>query len=168
MSKKEKSELTNSQVRKLRKLKKNQLKQLKIKKQPWENFLENFHGKPTRRHRCYCRDYRIFCSQNPIQQEGIRRKGTRIKHLVYKDGLKLDLDHIYQFDQESLIKSKKVKLVDGSWDGQFSKTFQIPYKVPLSLTARTILNSFTNKYIYYAIDDLLYLLDSNPTERDNL
>jgi hypothetical protein len=30
------------------------------------------------------------------------------------------------------------------------------------------LNSFTNKYIYYAIDDILYLLDSNPIERDNL
>jgi hypothetical protein len=31
-----------------------------------------------------------------------------------------------------------------------------------------ILNSFQNKYIYYAIDDILYLLKSNPIERDNL
>jgi hypothetical protein len=31
-----------------------------------------------------------------------------------------------------------------------------------------ILNSFQNKYIYYAIDDILYTLKSNPIERDNL
>jgi hypothetical protein len=49
-----------------------------------------------------------------------------------------------------------------------SKTFQIEYHESLSATAKFILNSFQNKYIYYAIDDILYLLKSNPTERDNL
>jgi hypothetical protein len=34
--------------------------------------------------------------------------------------------------------------------------------------AKLILNSFQNKYIYYAIDDILYSLKSNPIERDNL
>jgi hypothetical protein len=38
----------------------------------------------------------------------------------------------------------------------------------LSSTAKAILNSFQNKYIYYAIDDILYLLKSNPIERNNL
>ena len=38
----------------------------------------------------------------------------------------------------------------------------------LSSTAKFILNSFQNKYIYYAIDDILYSLKSNPIERDNL
>ena len=49
-----------------------------------------------------------------------------------------------------------------------SKTFQIRYEKKLSSVAILILNSFHNKYIYYAIDDILYSLKSNPTERDNL
>jgi hypothetical protein len=49
-----------------------------------------------------------------------------------------------------------------------SKTFQIEYHKNLSSTAIFILNSFQNKYIYYAIDDILYSLKSNPIERDNL
>ena len=49
-----------------------------------------------------------------------------------------------------------------------SKTFQIKYEKPLSSVAKFLLNSFQNKYLYYAIDDLLYLLNSNISERDNL
>ena len=49
-----------------------------------------------------------------------------------------------------------------------SKIFQIKYEKELSSIAKFILNSFQNKYIYYAIDDILYLLKSNPIERDNL
>jgi hypothetical protein len=47
-------------------------------------------------------------------------------------------------------------------------TFQIKYEKKLSSIAKFILNSFQNKYIYYAIDDILYLLSSNPIERDEL
>lgn len=49
-----------------------------------------------------------------------------------------------------------------------SKTFQIKYDKKLSPVAKLILNSFHNKYIYYAIDDILYSFKSNPKERDNL
>jgi hypothetical protein len=49
-----------------------------------------------------------------------------------------------------------------------SKTFQIRYEKKLSSVARFVLNSFPNKYIYYAIDDILYSFKSNPSERDNL
>jgi hypothetical protein len=49
-----------------------------------------------------------------------------------------------------------------------SKTFRIEYNEKLSLAAKFILNSFQNKYIYYAIDDILYSFRSNPIERDNL
>ena len=49
-----------------------------------------------------------------------------------------------------------------------SKTFQIKYQKKLSLTAKFILNSFQNKYIYYAIDDILYAFKSSPIERNNL
>jgi hypothetical protein len=48
------------------------------------------------------------------------------------------------------------------------KYFKLKYPKKLSSTAKFILNSFQNKYIYYAIDDILYLLKSNPIERDNL
>ena len=49
-----------------------------------------------------------------------------------------------------------------------SKTFQIKYEKKLSSIAKFLLNSFQNKYLYYAIDDLLYTLKSNPSERDDL
>ena len=53
-------------------------------------------------------------------------------------------------------------------DEIISKTFQIKYEKKLSSIAKLLLNSFQNKYIYYAIDDISYLLKSNPSERDNL
>ena len=49
-----------------------------------------------------------------------------------------------------------------------SKTFQIKYDKKLSTTSKFILNNFQNKYIYYAIDDILYSLKAKPIERDNL
>lgn len=49
-----------------------------------------------------------------------------------------------------------------------SKTFQIKYDKRLSLTAKLILKSFHKKYIYYAIDDILYSFRSNPFERENI
>jgi hypothetical protein len=49
-----------------------------------------------------------------------------------------------------------------------AKTFQIKYEQKLSSIAKLLLNSFENKYLYYAIDDILYLLKSNPIEQDNL
>ena len=49
-----------------------------------------------------------------------------------------------------------------------SKTFQIKCEKKLSSIAKFLLNSFQNKYLYYAIDDILYLFKSNPRERDNL
>jgi hypothetical protein len=49
-----------------------------------------------------------------------------------------------------------------------SKIFQIKYEKEFSLKAKLILNSFENKYLYYAIDDILYNFQSNPRERDSL
>jgi hypothetical protein len=49
-----------------------------------------------------------------------------------------------------------------------SKTFQIKYKKKLSTLAKLILTSFQDKYLYYAIDDILYSFQLNSTERDNL
>ena len=49
-----------------------------------------------------------------------------------------------------------------------SKTFQIKYEKQLSSTAKFVLNSFQNKYLYYAIDDILYLFNLKYTERNCL
>jgi hypothetical protein len=48
------------------------------------------------------------------------------------------------------------------------KTFKIKYEKKLSVVAKFILNSFHNKYLYYAIDDILYLLKSKYIELNNL
>jgi hypothetical protein len=48
------------------------------------------------------------------------------------------------------------------------KTFQIRYEKKLSPIAKLILNSFQKKYIYYAIDDILYSPQLNSKERENL
>ena len=47
-----------------------------------------------------------------------------------------------------------------------SKTFHIKYQNTLSLKAKFLFNSFQKKYIYYAIDDILYFL--NSIERDQI
>ena len=49
-----------------------------------------------------------------------------------------------------------------------SFTFEIKYEKELSTIAKFILSSFRKKYVYYAIDDILYLLKSNPIEQNNL
>ena len=78
---------------------------------------------------------------------------------------------------EEILVTKKRKLTTRSEGKPFlypnqieltSKTFQIKYEKTLSSLAKLLLNSFQNKYLYYAIDDMLYELKSNPTERDNL
>jgi len=69
-------------------------------------------------------------------------------------------------------KRKKKKKVESpfSYDLTLDKvqSFRIQYDSNLSLLSKSILNSFQNKYIYHAINDILHLLDSIPTERDKL
>jgi len=49
-----------------------------------------------------------------------------------------------------------------------SKTFYIKYDQKLSIVDKVMLNNFQNKYFYHIIDDVLYSLKSNPTQRDNI
>ena len=49
-----------------------------------------------------------------------------------------------------------------------SRTFQIKYEKRLSTAEKFLLNSFQNKYIYYAIDDILDSLKLNQLERNNI
>lgn len=48
------------------------------------------------------------------------------------------------------------------------KTFEIKYDGKLSSIAKVLLNSLQNKYLYYAIDDILYSLKDQTVERNNL
>ena len=66
------------------------------------------------------------------------------------------------------MKRSKGKIKYPDRESTLSKTFQIKYDKKLSSVAKFILHSFQKKYIYYAIDDILYSFQSNPSERDNL
>jgi len=57
------------------------------------------------------------------------------------------------------------KIVDPNFN---IKTFNVKCDNKLSPLAKIILKSFKFKLYYYVIDDLLYLLKSNPNERDYL
>jgi hypothetical protein len=66
------------------------------------------------------------------------------------------------------IRSKGKPLQYPKDDEIKSRTFQIKYPHKLSLTSKFILNSFQNKYVYYAIDDILYTFKFSSMERENL
>lgn len=63
---------------------------------------------------------------------------------------------------------KKKPLLYPDPNERISKTFQIKYEKNLSSTAKLLLKSFQYKYLYYAIDDILDLLKSDPIEQDDL
>jgi hypothetical protein len=78
-------------------------------------------------------------------------------------------------EEFSIIKKRKLKTRSEGKPLQYpesneitSKTFQLQYQKHLSPTAKFLFNNFQNKYIYYAIDDILYALKSNPVEQKNL
>ena len=143
-----------------------------IKTHPWESSQPG----QTKSYQCDCSEKKKL-ELLKRKSEDDRTSLSNGKILKYQDISRSELD----FDTKSEIQNfdlfqtkgwsiQKFKFSDESLSGQFLKTFQLCYKkqTPLSLTGRNILNSFQNKYIYYAIDDILYLLSSNPTERDQL
>ena len=70
--------------------------------------------------------------------------------------------------RKSTIRSERKPFAYPDSYGIRSKTFQIKYDKKLSSIAKFLLNSFQNKHLYYAIDDILYILKSNRIEQDNL
>lgn len=74
----------------------------------------------------------------------------------------------FSINRKKKIRSEGKSLLYLNSDELFSKIFQISYKKNLSIKAKFILNSLEKKYIYYGIDDILYLLKSNPNERNRL
>jgi len=134
---------------------------VKIEKRPWENHQKCI----AQTFQCYCNELNKLIEEDKDTLKSNRTGLSDGKPLAYQDSIQIKLKDKGEINGQFL---KAFKLTNSSLNGQFLKTFQIHYKIPLSLTARNILTSFTNKYIYYAIDDILYLLNSNPSERDNL
>jgi hypothetical protein len=91
-----------------------------------------------------------------------------MNRILYENRCRCNEDFSITKKRKSLIRSEGKPLQYPKSNEIISKTFQIKYQNKLSLTSKFILNSFQNKYIYYAIDDILYTLKSSPIERDNL
>ena len=91
-----------------------------------------------------------------------------MNRILYKNRCRCNEDFSITKKRKSPTRSEGKPLQYPKSNEVTSKTFQIKYHDKLSLTSKSILNSFHNKYIYYAIDDVLYTLKSSPIERDNL
>jgi hypothetical protein len=91
-----------------------------------------------------------------------------MNRILYENRCKCNEEFSITKKRKSINRSEGKALQYPKYSEITSKIFQIEYHENLSLTAKFILNSFQNKYIYYAIDDILYSLKSNPTERDKL
>jgi hypothetical protein len=96
------------------------------------------------------------------------------KAAVRKEKKLKDQELVDRHERKSKVKrpikteSERKPLVYPELNEITSKTFQIRYEKKLSSMAKLIFSSFENKYFYYAIDDILDLLKTNPIERDNL
>jgi len=91
-----------------------------------------------------------------------------MNRILYENRCRCNEDFSITKKRKSLTRSEGKPLQYPKFNEITSKTFQMKYPSKLSLVSKFILNSFQNKYIYYAIDDILYTLKSSPNERDNL
>lgn len=131
---------------------------IKINRRPWENYQKC----RTSKYSCYCNKL-VDKEKKTIK---INRTGLSDgKSLPYQGRIKVQLENYNKLKPHSF---KHFLFDDKELSGQFLKTFQIKYNSTLSLTARNTLTSFTNKYIYYAIDDIICLLSAKRDEQNNL
>mgnify|MGYP001232443249 CR=1 FL=1 len=91
-----------------------------------------------------------------------------MNRILYENRCRCNEDFSITKKRKSITRSEGKPLQYPKPNEITSQTFQIKYEKKLSSTAKVILNSFQNKYIYYAIDDILYSLKGNSIERDNL
>ena len=91
-----------------------------------------------------------------------------MKQILYQNRCKCNEEISLTKKRKSISRSEGKPIQYPESNEITSKTFQIKYEKKLSSTAKFILNSFQNKYIYYAMDDILYLLELNSFEREDL
>lgn len=68
----------------------------------------------------------------------------------------------------SVNDGKALTYPDRRFEKVKSKIFRIKYEKKLSSLDKIVLNNLQKKYLYYAIDDILYLLKSKYAELNNL
>lgn len=115
--------------------------------------------------------------KDPITQEWIKSQYANEKRYLYsrrcplKETIKKEKEN--DLVTEPKKKKKRVErnpapypMFDKSNVGV--KTFQIFYDQDLSVETKLVLNTFQKKYLYHAIDDILYSFKFNLTEKDNL
>jgi hypothetical protein len=95
-------------------------------------------------------------------------KNHEMNRILYENRCKCNEEFSITKKRKSNARSEGKPLQYPKPNEIISKTFQIKYHKNLSSTAIFLLNTFQNKYIYYAIDDILYTFKSNPIERENL
>ena len=91
-----------------------------------------------------------------------------MNQILYKNRCKCNEEFSITKKRKSVTRSEGKPIQYPKSNEVISKTFQIKYDKKLSTTSKFILNSFQNKYIYYAIDDILYLLALNKADRESL
>lgn len=91
-----------------------------------------------------------------------------MNRVLYKNRCRCNEEFSITKKRKSITRSEGKPLQYPKNNEITSQTFHIKYEKQLSSTVKAILNSFQNKYIYYAIDDILYFLKENPIERDDL
>jgi hypothetical protein len=72
---------------------------------------------------------------------------------------------------KSLTKSQKLVNKRDKFDSNRTtktKTFYIKYEKELSVVDKILLSTFQRKYLYHAIDDILYFSKSTSIKQDNL
>jgi hypothetical protein len=93
-----------------------------------------------------------------------------MNQILYENRCRCNEEFSITKKRKSITRSegKPLQYPNGLTNEATSKTFHIKYEKRLSPLAKVIFNSFQNKYIYYAIDDILYSFRANPVERENL
>jgi len=91
-----------------------------------------------------------------------------MNRILYENRCRCNEEFSLTKKRQSTTRSEGKPLQYPNYTESTSKTFQIKYDKKLSSLAKAILNSFQKKYIYYAIDDILYFLKGNSIEQENL
>jgi len=91
-----------------------------------------------------------------------------MNQILYKNRCRCNEEFSIAKKRKSVARSEGKPIQYPKSNEILAKTFQVKYEKKLSFLAKLVLNSFQNKYIYYAIDDILYLFELNQNERDNL
>jgi len=91
-----------------------------------------------------------------------------MNQVLYEKRCKCNEEVLFTKKQKSTSQIERKSFLYPTQNEITVKTFQLKYEKKLSIVAKFVLNSFQNKYLYYAIDDILYLFKSNLIEQENL